>query len=265
MVSVDPQLRRDRRARARRIRLLAWLADQLRPGTADRPDAIPNVTTPTRRILALYALLGVIPSIVLAWGHGPLAWLAAAIVVACAFAGVVIVGGRVDGAVAALAIAADVDAVTGARSRAWAERHLRRTFARTELRRRAVIALLDLDRFKQVNDLHGHVAGDRALRAVAHVLDEALRAGDWSARWGGDEFVVVIDARIDHALEALERVRTAVGALSVPGVRQALTVSIGATLPRPGDELEDVVERADRALYAVKSAGGDGIRVSGND
>jgi diguanylate cyclase (GGDEF)-like protein len=266
VVTVDPlHRRRHRRAHDRRGRLLAWLREQVGAHAPDDPEDVPAVTTPTRRILAVYALLGVIPSIVLAAGHGPLAWLGAAIVVACAFAGVVIVGGRVDGAVAALAVAADVDAVTGARSRAWADRHLRRALARVDLHRRAVIALLDLDHFKQVNDVHGHLAGDRALRAVARVLDEALRTDDWAARWGGDEFIVVIDARIDHALEALERVRRAVAAVRVAGVRDPISVSIGATLSRPGDELEDVLERADGALYAVKSGGGGGIRVSGDD
>jgi diguanylate cyclase (GGDEF)-like protein len=263
MVTVDPvNGRRRRRARERRSRLLAWLGDQLAPNASEIPEAVPAISTPTRLLLGAYAIVGIVPSILLARGHGALAWAAAGVVTAIALSAALLVGRRVDGAVAALAVAADIDAVTGTRSRGWGERHLRRQLARVDLRRRWVVALLDLDRFKQVNDVHGHLGGDRALRVVARTLDDSLRAGDWAARWGGDEFLVVLDARIDHALEALERVRLAIAEHEGKGAPRGLSVSIGATLTRPGDDVEDVVDRADRALYAVKSSGGNGVQVT---
>lgn len=226
------------------------------------PDHVLAISAPTRVVLGAYAVVAIVPAIALAWGHGPLALAGAGVLAACAVLLAEYVARRIDGAVAALAIAADVDSVTGARSRSWAERHLDRTLARIDLRRRAVVALLDLDGFKRVNDRYGHLGGDRALRVVARILDEALRSNDWAARWGGDEFVIVLEARIDHALDALERVRRAIAEHDAAGVPRGLSASIGATLARPGDEVADVMERADRALYAVKSSGGDGVQVT---
>lgn len=254
--------RRRRRASARRGRLFAWLDVEASSGNPALPDNVPEISTPTRFVLGAYALLAIVPAIALAWGRGVVALAAAGVVAAFALLAAEIVARRIDGAVAALAIAADVDAVTGARSRNWAERHLDRALARVDLRRRAVVALLDLDGFKTVNDRHGHLGGDRALRVVARILDETLRSDDWSARWGGDEFLIVLEARIDHALEALERVRRAIAQHEAAGVPRQLSASIGATLARPGDEVAEVIERADRALYAVKSSGGDGVQVT---
>lgn len=266
MVSVDRPRRQIRRAAARRARLFAWLTEHLGDDAPDIPETVPPIASPTRFLLAAYALLIIGPAGLFAWMHGTMAaWGIAAFVAATALAIAVVIGRRLDEAVNALVLAADVDAVTGARSRAWGERRLRRTLARIDFRERRIVALLDLDDFKRVNDNFGHVGGDRALRAVARILDDTLRANDWAARWGGDEFVVVIDARVDHALEALERLRLAIATQTFAGVPRGLTVSIGATLTRPGDEIEDVVDRADRALYAVKDAGGDGVQITTSD
>ena len=219
---------------------------------------------PTRSALALAAGLSALPSLALAAALGPRAFLlAGAISVAWGVATGLVAGRRVDDALDVLSHAADVDALTGLRTRRWAEPRLRRALARVAFGGpRPVVALLDLDRFKQINDDRGHLSGDRALRAVARCLEASLRPGDWAARWGGDEFlIVVVDARIDHALGALERVRATIGSARVDGL-PALSVSVGVALSRPGDDVEHVLARADRALYRVKREGGDAVRVT---
>ena len=228
----------------------------------DARDATAGIAGPTRLLLVGYALLGTLPSILLARGHGPWALAAAGLVAVAATAAAFVVGHRVDDTVARLAVAADIDTVTGARSRRWGEAHLRRVLARADQDEcYPVLALVDLDRFKAVNDTYGHVAGDRTLRAVARALDESLRIGDWAARWGGDEFLVVIDAQIDDALDALERIRAIVTRLDAPLVPAGLSISVGVTCAGRGDTLEGALERADRALYAVKASGGDAVRL----
>ena len=239
----------------RRARFVSRLRD-------DAPSRHAGLAVPTRALLVGYALLGTLPSFLLAWTHGPWAMVAAAAVAVAATAAAFVVGRRVDDTVMRLAVAADVDTVTGARSRRWGEAHLRRVFARAAHDAGApVVALIDLDRFKAVNDTYGHVAGDRTLRAVARALDESLRTGDWAARWGGDEFLVVIDAQIEDALDALERIRAVVARLDVPAAAAGLSISVGVTSAGRGDTIEDALDRADRALYAVKASGGDAVRV----
>lgn len=235
--------------------MMTWLRN-------DAPHGGAGIAAPTRILLVGYALLGTLPSFLLASGHGAWAMAAAAAVAAVAIGAALVVGHRVDDTVARLAVAADIDTVTGARSRRWGEAHLRRVLARAEQDDcYPVLALVDLDRFKMVNDTYGHVAGDRTLRAVARALDESLRIGDWAARWGGDEFLVVIDAQIDDALDALERIRAIVTHLDAPLVPAGLSISIGVTCAGRGDTLEGALERADCALYAVKAAGGDAVRL----
>ena len=218
---------------------------------------------PTRSALALAAALSALPSLALAAALGPRAFLLTGAISVCGVVTGLLAGRRVDDALDVLARAADVDALTGLRTRRWAEPRLRRALARVAFGGpRPVVALLDLDRFKQINDERGHLSGDRALRAVARCLEASLRPGDWAARWGGDEFlIVVVDARVDHALGALERVRATIGSARVDGL-PPISVSIGVALSRPGDDAEHILARADRALYRVKREGGDAVRVT---
>lgn len=124
------------------------------------------------------------------------------------------------------------------------------------------LILADLDHFKRINDHHGHETGDRVLREVAQVLNDLSRKGDLSARWGGEEFVILLPgAALAGALAFAERLRLRIGNIaSAPG--QAVTLSQGMTAFRPGDNLDDLLKRADAALYRAKGAGRDRIEQS---
>ncbi|MCY4752867.1 GGDEF domain-containing protein [Pelomonas aquatica] len=125
------------------------------------------------------------------------------------------------------------------------------------------VAILDLDHFKRVNDEHGHAAGDEVLRAFARTGQAALRATDVLARWGGEEFLVLLpDTSMPPALAGMERLRQHIAALRTDvgdGASVMVTVSIGLTGHRRGDPLAETLERADRLLYQAKSEGRDRI------
>lgn len=121
------------------------------------------------------------------------------------------------------------------------------------------LLMLDLDRFKLVNDRLGHAAGDAALRQVALTCAATLRKGDLLGRWGGEEFVVLLpETDAAGARHLAERLRAAVGAQPVrqDNVTIPITVSIGVAEMTPEDEeLSSLLARADDALYAAKEAG----------
>jgi diguanylate cyclase (GGDEF)-like protein len=116
------------------------------------------------------------------------------------------------------------------------------------------LALIDIDHFKQVNDRHGHLLGDQALRAVAAAITACTRQGDIAARFGGEEFLLILpNTSLAGAFEVAERIREAVLDVGLPFL---LSVSIGIALANPGrDSPEQAFERADQALYRAKSSG----------
>jgi diguanylate cyclase (GGDEF)-like protein len=129
----------------------------------------------------------------------------------------------------------------------------------------ACIALIDIDFFKQINDRHGHAAGDAVLRAVAHKLRAHLRDGDVLARWGGEEFLVLLPATtLIEAHAFIESIRAGMADLVVPGVELGARVSFSAGLAaRQGQEpFNDTINRADKALYRAKAAGRDRVELS---
>jgi diguanylate cyclase (GGDEF)-like protein len=120
------------------------------------------------------------------------------------------------------------------------------------------IALFDLDRFKQVNDMHGHLAGDAVIRAAVQVIKQHSRKGDLVGRYGGEEFVLCLPGtRLVHALETAERIRDALAATIVThdGQLISVTVSIGIAALLPDESIEQWLARADKALYEAKRNG----------
>jgi len=124
------------------------------------------------------------------------------------------------------------------------------------------IALLDIDFFKQINDRYGHAAGDDVLRSFALAARAELRAGDVLARWGGEEFLLMLPDTGEAAAQAVvERIRARVGMLQVEGVSpgRRISFSAGLTARRGMEALADTVNRADKALYQAKSSGRDRV------
>jgi len=124
------------------------------------------------------------------------------------------------------------------------------------------VMFLDLDRFKLVNDRHGHLVGSRVLRRLSEVLSECVRQVDTLARYGGDEFTVLcVDTDLSTSLQVAERIRRTVAETIFEGeggepIR--LTISIGvATFPEHSRERDGLLDLADKAMYRAKSQGRD--------
>lgn len=127
------------------------------------------------------------------------------------------------------------------------------------------IALLDIDWFKRVNDSLGHGAGDDVLRRFATVAQSQLRTFDGLARWGGEEFLLVMPGTtLDDALIVLERLRTAIarGGFDVIAPALAITFSAGLVQLHTGESQDAAIDRADRALYRAKKAGRDRVEAA---
>jgi diguanylate cyclase len=121
-----------------------------------------------------------------------------------------------------------------------------------------MLAMLDLDHFKRINDNYGHLAGDKVLKIIASVLRKRLRGTDFIARFGGEEFVLLMPATVPAAgAKLLENLRASVEAcpFHFKGEPVTITLSMGLTAFRPGEHSDAVLKRADQALYRAKHAG----------
>ena len=163
------------------------------------------------------------------------------------------------GALATIRKLATIDELTALANRRHMNEVLHDHERRAGTAARAVcIALLDIDHFKHVNDHYGHAAGDTVLRAFADAARSALRTRDVLARWGGEEFLLMLpDTDAQEALVVLRRVAEQVGAISVPalGAELRVTFSGGVAARVGGEPFTDTITRADKAMYAAKSQG----------
>lgn len=156
------------------------------------------------------------------------------------------------------------DTLTGLRNRRYVRRHLEQLLrAGTP----AAVLLIDADRFKPLNDRHGHAAGDAALKELAHRLKQHLRAMDVVGRYGGEEFLAVISgAGAEEAEVVAERLRKTVAEcpfeLAELGLTLDVTVSIGIAITRPGLDLDALIADADAALYRAKHGGRNRVALS---
>ncbi len=199
------------------------------------------------------------------------AWLAQGLAGSFALAGLLLTIGLADKLVQLrrdldrASARARADELTGMFNRSGIEGELRRVMQAAQARSMPVsIAFVDLDRFKQINDEHGHRVGDECLRIASQRILNQLRGRDIIGRYGGDEFLVVMpDTRLPDALAVAGHMRAAVSSrsLATAGVDVEGTLSIGVAELVPGESMESLVERADAALYASKDAGRN--RVSG--
>lgn len=163
-----------------------------------------------------------------------------------------------------LRMAAEIDALTGVANRRGLSTHLARLVDPVDDSRRddeAVLVVIDVDNFKGVNDTHGHEVGDEVLVRVAHALRSAVRDTDLVVRWGGDEFLLLLDTQDLNGAgrrcrQIASHVRNEPWDELSPGL--AVTVSIGLAVGKLG-ELDAVRDAADRALYRAKARGRDGI------
>ena len=154
---------------------------------------------------------------------------------------------------------ASTDELTGLYNRRHFLRRAEAELSRLRPGHRSGLALIDLDHFKRINDLHGHATGDRVLQTFASVARSCLRDDDVLARYGGEEFVLLLpDTDADQFRACCERLREAFATAQPLDVQlQAghLSLSIGLTLLREGDDLDESLQRADDALYRAKGNG----------
>ena len=144
------------------------------------------------------------------------------------------------------------DPLTGLYNRRFAEQRLKAEIARSERRGHAlIVVLVDLNDFKEINDKHGHQAGDLVLKEFAKRLSNSTRGSDVVARWGGDEFMMLL---VDCEVEQLSRVLVRLEGFEVQVNGKTLPVSVAAGWKayEPGDRVEELIEAADRRLYYNK-------------
>ena len=160
-------------------------------------------------------------------------------------------------------VQASTDGLTGLINRRSLENRIR--LLRTEGLDFSFV-MADLDHFKDLNDANGHEAGDRALRIFAETLRHELRGEDLACRYGGEEFAIVLPrAEVPEAIEAMGRIREGLAHATGRGDTPTFTASFGVAHSSDAADLDDLVQRADRALFAAKDAGRDRICIDGHD
>jgi two-component system cell cycle response regulator len=166
------------------------------------------------------------------------------------------------------------DFLTGWHNRRYLHVRMKEELVRAQRQREGLVCLLiDLDRFKHINDTYGHLAGDMALREAAQRVDTQIRGSDAAARFGGDEFVILAPGlNAEQALALGERIRVAVSETPIEvaqGIKHTMTVSIGVAGVTPAREetdlktlAESLLAEADAALYRAKQHGRNRVELA---
>jgi diguanylate cyclase (GGDEF)-like protein len=209
----------------------------------------------------IVTILALQPRLITTHGATELATLVITILVTCAFAyGFSVISYRQHQRLLNLAIR---DPLTGAGNRRGLEdkleevvNHFDRTYTPSS------IVLLDIDHFKQINDVHGHAKGDQILKAITEIVNLRIRVTDGLYRIGGEEFVVLLEgADLHHAAHLAEQLRTLVDANEL--VRDpAVTISLGVAELRDRETANDWLRRADEAMYRAKEMGRNAISLA---
>jgi len=164
--------------------------------------------------------------------------------------------------------AASVDALTGLHNRRWMMEAFPRGIRRCEQDVQPLCLIMsDVDHFKQINDVHGHLVGDQVLRAIAHQLAEGLRAQDLIARYGGEEFAMLLpNTSTEEGLRIADRLRTQTAVMRIVqtpgGEGESITLSCGVAPLYPGASLEGLIGAADDALLRAKSTGRNRVELA---
>ena len=155
---------------------------------------------------------------------------------------------------------AELDPLTGLWNRGAFQRILMETLSSAEREQQSASLLLaDLDHFKEYNDQVGHLGGDKALKAISLLLKETARSEDYVARFGGEEFTLILPKTTKiNALKLAERIRLAMDQTALP-----LTLSVGvATFPQDAHDADQLIQAADRALYQAKNQGRNRVAIA---
>jgi len=165
---------------------------------------------------------------------------------------------------------ATIDALTGLHNRGWLDDAFDREIKRSERDNLPLsMIMIDVDNFKQYNDTYGHLAGDQVLVTVGENIRKPLRPNDLVARFGGEEFCVLLpETKLEYAVEVAERLRQRVS-LADPGIIDGVqlpkvTISLGVTEYKPGYSLDTMIASADVAMYHAKQNGKNCVQVATN-
>ena len=154
---------------------------------------------------------------------------------------------------------ATIDELTGIGNRRTFDNSLKTFIAHHQRKEKPFAVILsDIDRFKLINDTHGHVKGDEVISHVAQTIQNSIRESDIVCRWGGEEFVALIyECDQSQALEISEKLRLAIANSSIfkSDIDTSLTISIGTTVYKEDDTIDEILARADKALYQAKDNG----------